>query len=67
MDAALKQGITDQKGANETWAQVDKEVVDQAPWVTLFNLKYLDFVSKRVKDYTFSPQWYFLLDQASVK
>src|SRR5919199_167130 len=62
MDAALKQGITDPKGANEKWAQIDKTVTDQAPWVTLFNLKYLNFVSKRVKGFVFSPQWYFLID-----
>jgi hypothetical protein len=24
-------------------------------------------VSKRVKGFQFSPQWYFLIDQASVK
>jgi peptide/nickel transport system substrate-binding protein len=67
MDAALKQGITDPKGANEKWAKIDKEVTDQAPWVALFNLKYVNFVSKRVKGFQFSPQWYFLIDQASVK
>ena len=27
----------------------------------MFNPKLIDFVSKRVGDYQFSPQWYFLL------
>jgi peptide/nickel transport system substrate-binding protein len=67
MDAALKQGITDPSGANTKWAAVDKAVTDQAPWVSMFNPKYLNFVSKRVKGFQFSPQWYFLIDQASVK
>jgi peptide/nickel transport system substrate-binding protein len=67
MDAALTQGITDPQGANQKWAQVDKAVTDQAPWISLFNPKYLNFVSKRVKGFVFSPQWYFLIDQASVK
>ncbi len=67
MDQALKQGITDPSGANDKWAAVDKAVTDQAPWVALFNPKYLDFIAKGVKGYQFSPQWYFLLDQASVK
>jgi peptide/nickel transport system substrate-binding protein len=67
MDAALQQGITDPSGANAKWAQVDKAVTDQAPWIALFNPKYLNFVSKRVKGFQFSPQWYFLIDQASVK
>src|SRR5438067_7186929 len=67
MDAALKQGITDPTGANTKWAAIDKAVTDQAPWVAMINPKYLNFVSKRVKGFQFSPQWYFLIDQASVK
>jgi peptide/nickel transport system substrate-binding protein len=67
MDQALQQGITDASGANDKWKAIDKAVTDQAPWVTLFNPKYIDFLSKRVKGYQFSPQWYFLLGQASVK
>jgi peptide/nickel transport system substrate-binding protein len=60
-------GLTDPVGANNLWAQVDKEVTDQAPWVSMFNPKLLDFTSNRVKGFQFSPQWYFLLGQASVK
>jgi peptide/nickel transport system substrate-binding protein len=67
MDQAGQLGITDQASANKLWAQVDKEVTDQAPWVAMYNPKLIDFVSSRVKGYQFSPQWYFLLDQASVK
>jgi peptide/nickel transport system substrate-binding protein len=67
MNAALQQGITDPTGANTKWAAVDKAVTDQAPWVSMFNPKYVNFVSKRVKGFQFSPQWYFLIDQASVK
>jgi len=67
MDAALQQGITDPNGANTKWEAIDKAVTDQAPWVSLFNPKFIDFLSKRVKGYQFSPQWYFLLAQASVK
>ena len=33
----------------------------------MVNTKLLDFVSKRVTGYQFNPQWYFLLDQASVQ
>jgi len=67
MDQALQQGITDASGANEKWKAIDKAVTDQAPWVSMFNPKYIDFLSTRVKGYQFSPQWYFLLGQASVK
>jgi peptide/nickel transport system substrate-binding protein len=67
MDRAETVGITDQSAANDIWATVDRETTDQAPWVSMFTPKYLDFVSKRVKNHVFSPQWYFLLDEASVK
>jgi peptide/nickel transport system substrate-binding protein len=67
MDQAGQTGITDPAAGNKIWAQVDKQVTDQAPWVSMFNPKLLDFVSARVKGFTFSPQWYFLLGQASVK
>ncbi|MDX6507371.1 MAG: peptide/nickel transport system substrate-binding protein [Gaiellaceae bacterium] len=67
MDHAGQVGITDPTSANKIWAQIDHKVTDQAPWVAMYNPKYIDFLSKRVKGYLFSPQWYFLLDQASVK
>jgi len=67
MDQAGQMGITDPAGANNLWATVDKETVDQAPWVAMFNPKYIDVLSNRVSGYQFSPQWYFLLAQASVK
>jgi peptide/nickel transport system substrate-binding protein len=67
MDHAGQVGITDPAAANKIWAQVDKEVTDKAPWVSMYNPKYIDFLSSRVSGYLFSPQWYFLLAQASVK
>jgi peptide/nickel transport system substrate-binding protein len=67
MNHAGKLGVTDTKSANSVWAQVDKEVTDQAPWVSMFNPKQLNLVSKRVKGFQWSPQWYFLVGQASVK
>jgi peptide/nickel transport system substrate-binding protein len=33
----------------------------------LFNPKNIDFVSKRVGNFTFSAQYYFLVDQAWVQ
>ena len=67
MDQASTTGITDPDAANKQWAQVDKDTTDEAPWVSMFNPKYIDFVGSRVKGYQFSPQWYFLLAQASVE
>ncbi len=67
MDQAATTGVTDPTAANHTWAEVDHEVTDQAPWVAMFNPKQLNLVSPRLKNYIWSPQWYLLLDQASVK
>ena len=67
MDHAGQVGITDPAAANKIWAEVDHQVTDQAPWVSMFNPKYIDVLGSRVKGYEFSPQWYFLLGQASVK
>jgi peptide/nickel transport system substrate-binding protein len=66
MDQAETLGVTSPAEANSIWAQVDKQVTDQAPWVAMFNPKQLNLVSKRVKGFQWSPEWYFLLDQASV-
>jgi peptide/nickel transport system substrate-binding protein len=67
MDQALKIGITDPEAANAIWAKVDHAVVDQAVWVPLFNPKLIDFVSARITNHVFSPQWYFLLDEVKQK
>jgi peptide/nickel transport system substrate-binding protein len=67
MDKAEALGATDSAGANKLWAQIDKKVTDQAPTAILFNPKNIDFVSKRVGNFTFSAQYYFLVDQAWVQ
>jgi peptide/nickel transport system substrate-binding protein len=67
MDSALETGITDPDAANEQWAEIDQDVTDLAPWAAMYNPKLIDFVSKRVQGYQFSPQWYFLYAQASVQ
>ena len=60
MDQASAMGVTDPEGANKLWAEVDHDVTDQAPWVDLYNPKQIDFLSKRVQGYQWSPQWYLL-------
>ena len=67
MDNAATVGTKNVSQSNDIWTKVDKAVTDQAPWVAMFNPNLIDFVSGRVKGFTWSPQWYFLLDQASVK
>lgn len=60
MKHALLIGVTDPASANREWAAIDKLVTDQSPAAVLFTPKHLDFVSKRVKNFVFNPQYYWL-------
>ena len=60
MQYALKLASTDPKGANQEWAEIDRAFMAEAPWVPLFTPKHLDFVSKRLGNFTFSNQFYWL-------
>ncbi len=64
---ALDLGTTDQNTANALWSKIDKMVTNEAPMATLFTPKHIDFVSKRVGNFTFSKQFYWLVDQSWVK
>jgi len=59
--------VTDPALASSLWTRVDREVVDQAPVVPLVNPKQVDFLSGRVGNYQYSPQWGVLLDQLWVR
>ncbi len=59
--------VTDQKAANAEWAKLDHELTDQAPWATLFTPKQLDFVSGRLKNFTFSEQFHMIYSQVWVQ
>jgi peptide/nickel transport system substrate-binding protein len=67
MKQALALGVTNPTAANTLWAQIDKQVTDQSPAAVMFNPKLIDFLSARVKNYEFSKQFYFLVDQAQVQ
>ncbi len=67
MDHALATGITDPAAAAKEWAQIDKLTTDQAPIATLFTPKYIDFLSKRVGNYVFNAQYYWVHDLAWVQ
>jgi len=59
--------VTDQKAANAEWAKLDQELTDQAPWATLFTPKQLDFVSKRLGNFTYSEQFHMIYSQVWVQ
>jgi DNA-binding SARP family transcriptional activator/ABC-type transport system substrate-binding protein/DNA-binding beta-propeller fold protein YncE len=65
---ALTLPTTDPYAANQLWARIDRDMVDQAAAVPLITHKTLDFVSKRVENYESSPYpTGVLLDQLWVK
>ncbi|WP_284945754.1 ABC transporter substrate-binding protein [Acidisoma cladoniae] len=59
--------VTDPAAANKTWAEIDHDAVDDAPWATLFTPKQLDFVSKNVTNFPYSDQFKMVLSQVTVK
>jgi peptide/nickel transport system substrate-binding protein len=67
MDAALLLGVTDPDAANKQWAEIDKLVTDASPAAALFTPKHLDFVSKRVGNFQFNSQFYWMVTQSWVQ
>jgi len=64
---ALKLQTTDPYLANQLWARLDREIVDEAPVVPLYTLRKVDIVSRRVGNYQYNPQWGVILDQLWVR
>jgi peptide/nickel transport system substrate-binding protein len=64
---AMTTGVTDPAAAAKLWAAIDRRVIDLAPVAVMYNPKQLDFVSKRVGNFIFSGEFYFLWNQAWVR
>jgi peptide/nickel transport system substrate-binding protein len=64
---ALKLQERDPAAANESWAALDRELTDQAPWVFLYTESRTNFVSKRVGNYQHHPLWGTLFAQLWVR
>jgi peptide/nickel transport system substrate-binding protein len=67
IDRATQTQIDDPAAAGPLWAEVDRAIVDQAPYVWLVNPIAVEFVSERVGNYQYSQQWGSLLDQMWVR
>ena len=67
MQKAMTTSITNPSAANAMWANIDRQVTDQAPAVMLFVPKQLNFVSSRVGNYTFNPQGFLIFSQLWVQ
>jgi peptide/nickel transport system substrate-binding protein len=64
---AQKIQITNPDAAVRTWARIENQLVDLAPWVPLFTPWSGDLVSQRVGNYQYNPGWGILLDQLWVR
>jgi YVTN family beta-propeller protein len=53
--------------AGALWARIDSEIVDQAPWVPVYNPRSLVMLSARVGNYQFDPYFSVLIDQLWVR
>jgi YVTN family beta-propeller protein len=71
LDARMNKALTDQSVqagmASQEWAAVDRSVVDAAVDVPISNSLEDDFVSRRVGNYMYNPQWGVLVDQLWVR
>jgi peptide/nickel transport system substrate-binding protein len=67
MKGALKLAITDPAAAEKQWAEIDRAVMAKAPAVPLFTPKHVDFLSKRVGNFKFNAQNYWIVTQSWVK
>jgi ABC-type transport system substrate-binding protein/DNA-binding SARP family transcriptional activator len=64
---ALAGEVGDPATAAGQWAAIDRELVDQAPWVPLYNPRDLTVLSARTGNYQFHPYWNLLLDQLWIR
>jgi peptide/nickel transport system substrate-binding protein len=67
MQGALKLAVTDPAAADKLWAHIDRAVMAKAPAVPLFTPKRVDFVSKRIGNYLFNAQFYWVVTQSWVQ
>ena len=67
MQQALAVSVTDAEAANKIWSEVDRSIADQAPAAVLFVPRQIDFVSKRVGNFNFSPQDNWIVTQSWVQ
>jgi hypothetical protein len=67
MRRAQTLGARDPAAAAHQWARIDHELVDRAFWVPTVNVRAVDFVSKRLRNYEYHPISGFLADQVYLR
>jgi peptide/nickel transport system substrate-binding protein len=67
MRKAKAEELSDPTGSRALWQRVDREITDASPWVPLVASKDVNFLSKRVGNYEYSPEMGMLIDQLWVR
>jgi len=63
INQAESMATSNPSGAAALWTKIDHEDTNAAPWVDMYNPKQIDFLSSNVHGYSWSPQWYILIDR----
>ena len=64
---ALAEQVSDPAASRGLWESIDRQTVDQAPWVPLANPQVVDVLSRRTADYQYSLAGGILFDQLWVR
>lgn len=67
MVRAAETAVHDPAAAIALWQRIEDELLARAPLIPAFNRSYVSFVSERVGNYQYNPQWGPLLSQLWVK
>ena len=67
MRRAQAEQLSDPTGSRALWQRVDREITDASSWVPLMVTKDVNFLSKRVGNYQYSPANGMLIDQLWVR
>jgi len=67
ISSALNAQGADSSSTSPSWAEVDRRVMELAPWAPLVNQRSVVVVSRRVGNVQFNPEWGTLIDQLWVK
>jgi hypothetical protein len=57
IDRASRLQLEDPAASGTLWAEIDRKIVRQAPFLWLVNVTAIGFVSERVGNYQFHYQW----------